>query len=195
VSDSQSLASNTLLGVSVPSSGVPPEVYDVLHRPAEANLLVLSYRDGPDEWLRDWRTHVGELPAEVGFVNVGEMTRSAAARSGEPVRSQTPGDAMAVAETVSDPTDLATVGVRASEYLETWNGNGHQTVVVLDSLTGLLDAVDLDRAFQFLHVLAGRVESVDGRAYYLLNPDAHDDRSLSTVRELADASVGLGESF
>jgi hypothetical protein len=166
-----------------------------LHRPAETNLLVLSYREGPDEWLRDWQTQVGDFPAEVGFVNAGEMTRSAAARSGASARLQNPVGDMALTETVSDPTDLATVGVRASEYLEAWDDNGRRTVVVLDTLTGLLDAVDLDRAFRFLHVLAGRVESVDGRAYYLLNPDAHDDRSLSTVRELADAAVGLGEPF
>jgi hypothetical protein len=175
---------------------VPSEVFDVLGRPAETNLLVVSYRDGPDEWLRNWQQHVGQLPAEVGFVNVGELTRSASASlsaSGGPSRSPTPDDTLPLAATFEEPADLAAVGVRASEYLETWDGNGNQTVVVLDSVTGLLEAVSLDRAFKFLHVLAGRVESVDGRAYFLLDPAAHDDRSLSTVSELADAAVGLGD--
>nr|WP_276302225.1 hypothetical protein [Halorussus sp. DT80] len=174
---------------------MPSEVYDVLGRPAETNLLVLSYRDGPDEWLGDWKRHVGEPPAEVGFVTVGEMARSASANvPGGPARSP-PGDALPLAETVEDPADLATLGVRASEYLEAWdgNGNGNRTVVVLDSLTGLLEAVSLDRAFEFLHLLAGRVESVDGSAYYLLDPEAHDYESVSVVRELADAVVGLGD--
>nr|WP_210424118.1 hypothetical protein [Halorussus ruber] len=175
---------------------MPPEVFDVLARPAETNLLVVSYRDGPDEWLQNCRQHVGELPAEVGFVNVGEMTRSASASlsaSGGPSRSPTPADALPLAATVEDPADLTAVGVRASEYLETWDCNGNRTVVVLDSVTGLLEAVSLDRAFEFLHLLAGRVESVDGRIYFLLHPEAHDDRSLSIVRELADAAVGLGD--
>lgn len=193
MSSSQPSPSNTLLGVSASPAGVPSEVYDVLSRPAETNLLVLSYRGGPDEWIRDWKNHVGELPAEVGFVTVGEITRSASTWSGTSARSPTSDDTMPLAVTVSDPTDLAAVGVRASEYLETWDGNGRQTVVILDSLTGLLDAVALDQAFRFLHLLTGRVENVDGRGYYLLNPDAHDDRSLSTVRELVDAAVGFSE--
>src|SRR6056297_3171878 len=116
-----------LLGVSSPPTGVASEVYDVLGRPAETNLLVLSYRDGPDEWLGDWKRRVGELPAEVGFVTVGEMTRSASAASagvsGGPGRSAR-GTAPPLAETVEDPAGLATLGVRASEYLETWAGNG-----------------------------------------------------------------------
>lgn len=190
---SESCPSNTLLGVSVTPSGVPSAVCDVLSRPAETNLLVVSYRAGPDEWLRNWQNHVGELPAEVGFINVGEMTRSAATQSGASARSLTPGVTMPPVSTVEEKGDLATVGTRASEYLETWDDNGRQTVVVLDSLTGLLEAVDLERAFQFLHLLAGRVESVSGRGYYLLNPDAHDDQSLSILRELADDTVGLGE--
>jgi hypothetical protein len=175
---------------------VPPEVFDMLGRPAETNLLVISYRDDPDEWLRDWQHHVGEFPAEVGFVTVGEMTRSVSASlstSGGPSRSPTPDDALPFTATVEDPADLTAIGVRASECLETWAGNGNRAVVVLDSVTGLLDAVSLDRAFEFLHVLAGRVESVDGRAYFLLDPAAHDDRSLSAVRELADHAVGLGD--
>jgi hypothetical protein len=195
MSSSELLPSHTLVGVSTSSTGLPSEVCDTLSRPAETNLLVLSYRDSPDEWLRSWQNRVGELPAEVGFVHVGETTRSAASRSGASARPQTPGDTLPLAETVSDPTDLAAVGVRASEYLEAWDGNGRQTVVVLDSLTGLLEFVDLDRAFRFLHVLTGRVESVGGRGYYLLDPDAHDDRSVSTVRELANATVGLCESL
>lgn len=189
----QPSSSSTLLGVSASPTGVPSEVYDVLGRPAETNLLVLSYRDGPDAWLGDWKRHVGDPPAEVGFVTVGEMARSASVPSG-PARSS-PGDALPLAETVEDPANLATLGVRASEYLETWDGNGNRTVVVLDSLTGLLDAVSLNRAFEFLHLLAGRVESVDGRAYYLLDPEAHDCESVSVVRELADAAVGLGDPY
>lgn len=193
MSHSEPLPYNTLLGVSASPSGVPSEVYDAIGRPAETNLLIISYRTGPGEWLRDWRDRVGELPAEVGFLNVGEMPRSAATRSGASACSLNPGAAMPITEAISDPTDLATLGVRASEYLEAWDGNGHQTVVVLDSVTCLLEAVDLDRAFRFLHVLAGRVESVDGRAYHLLDPTVHDDRSVSTLREFADDAVGLGE--
>nr|WP_137286229.1 hypothetical protein [Halorussus salinisoli] len=170
----------------------------MLPRPAETNLLVVTYRENLDAWLRDWRRSVGDMPSEVGFVHVGDATRSAAgARSAASATTSvpsSPADTSPVVKAVSDPTDLARVGVGASEYLETWDGNGRETVVYLDSLTAMLESVALDRTFAFLHVLAGRVESVDGRGYYLLDPSAHDHRSLSVVRELADAVVDLDAS-
>lgn len=195
MSRSQSSAPNTLLEGATAPEGATAEVFDALARPAETNLLVVSYRDSPDEWLHNWRTNAGDLPSEVGFVHVGDTTRSSAtavsSATSSTTRSHSPADASPFVKTVSDPTDLASVGVRASEYLETWDGNGRRTVVLFDSLTALLETVALDRAFEFFHVFAGRIESVDGRGYYLLDPSAHDDRSLSVVRELADAVVDL----
>ncbi|MFC7078861.1 DUF7504 family protein [Halorussus caseinilyticus] len=193
MSRSQSSPSNTLLEASTVPESATEEVFDALARPAETNLLVVSYRDTPDAWLRDWRGFGGDLPSEVGFVHVGNATRSGAVSgatrtTGGPSSSD---DGPSVVKAVSDPTDLARVGVTASEYLETWEDNARQTVVYLDSLTALLESVAFDRAFEFFHVLAGRVESVDGRGYYLLDPTAHDHRSLSAVRELADAVVDL----
>ncbi|MFC4451472.1 DUF7504 family protein [Halorussus aquaticus] len=194
MSRSQSSVSNTLLEGPTVTEGVTAAVFDELARPVEKNLLVVSYRRSPDVWLRHWRTNVGELPPEVGFVHVGETTRSSATVSSETsstTRSLPSADAAPFVKTVSDPTDLTSVGVRASEYLETWDGNGRRTVVCFDSVTALLDTAALDRAFRFLHVFAGRIESVDGRCYYLLDPSPHDEQSLSAVRELADAVVDL----
>lgn len=185
---SSSSPTNTL--IERPASGGPEsEVYDVLDRPAETNLLAISYRRGPDEWFRNWRTHAGSLPSEVGFVDVGETTRSTAA--GSP--SGTAAEPLPFVDAVADPADLSRLGIRISQYLESWTGNDRQTVVYLDSVTALLDHVETERAFRFLHLLAGRVESVDGRGYYLFDPSAHDDRSLTLLREFADATVESGE--
>ena len=158
----------------------------VIDRPDETNLLVVSYRDDPDAWLQRWRAQVGALPGEFGFVRVGETTRSAAAAGGRAA-----GRTLPLVAAVSDPTDLTGLGIRMSEYLEAWAGNGRRTVIWFDSVTTLLQFVDLDRAYRFLHVLSGRVKSVDGRGYYLLDPSAHDDRTIAVLQELADDSVAL----
>lgn len=200
---SRSLATpaNTLLEGSLSRETTQSAVFDVLSRPDATNLLVLSYRDNPDAWLQDWHATVGDLPEELGFVHVGAETRSTSAApsvriptSPSPVSSsdsKTGPDTVPLADAVSDPTDLARLGVYASEYLETWDGNGRETVVYLDSLTDMLKHAALPRVFSFLHVLAGRVESVDGRCFCLLDPTAHDDRSVVVVRELADAVVDV----
>ena len=177
-----------------------PEVYDVLGRPDETNLLVLSYSLGPDAWIQHWRTCVGDLPSEVGFVHVGVKTRSAAARFGDVISNPNapdstpepfPAGSPFFTDAVSDPADLARIGICASEYLEAWDGNGQETVVFLDSLTELLENVSLAHAFKFLHILGTRIEGVGGRGYYLVDPSAHDDHSLAVVRELVDSVVDL----
>lgn len=211
VSRSLSPSANTLVEAPTSCEETESAVFDVLDRSEATNLLVLSYRDSPDAWLRNWQATVGDLPEEVGFVHVGVKTRSTSAAPGSPIptslastsspsppSSSSPspdsglgGTVVPLADAVSDPTDLARLGVCASEYMEAWEGNDRETVVFLDSLTQLLEHVDLSRAFSFLHVLAGRIESVDGRGYYLLDPSAHDDESLGVVRELADAVVNV----
>lgn len=209
MSRSHSTPANTLLERSPPADAGVAAVADLLDRPAETDLLVVSYRDGPDAWLPELRSRVGGLPPEVGFVNVSVETRSAASAAPPSDRSLSPSpsgspsehpsssdaaDELPVAVAVSDPTDLARIGVRASEYLEAWSGDGRRTAVVLDSVTAMLADVALERAFSFLHLLSGRVESVDGRGYFLADPAAHDDRVVTVVRELADDVVRLGAS-
>jgi hypothetical protein len=95
---------------------------------------------------------------------------------------------------IPDPTDLGRVGVRASEYLEAWAGNDRRTVVVLDSVTAMLAEVTLERVFHFLDLLADRIESVDGRGYYLVDPTAHADHVLNVLRELPESVVGFEDS-
>jgi hypothetical protein len=164
-------------------------VYEVLSSapPSETNLLVVSYRRDPDEWLADWQRHVGTVPADFRFIHVGDVARSAAA----PATDTPAGSAPHPVTAVNDPTDLTELGIQISQYLEQWAGTDRQITVYFDSLTVRLQFADLDRVYRFLHVLAGRVKSVDGHAYYRLDPDAHDAQTLSTVQTLMDDTIEL----
>lgn len=155
--------------------------------PSETNLLVVSYLDGPDEWLPDLRAYAETLPADVGFVRVGETTRSAATATA----NVAPDSRFPAVNAVSDPADLTGLGILVSEYFERWAETDRRTVLYVDSVTALLQFVELDQAYRFLHVLGGRVRSVDGTAYYRLDPDAHESRTLAVLRNLMDSVVDL----
>lgn len=158
--------------------------------PAGEDVLFVSLVDSPDERLADWRSRAGDgAPAKVGFVNVADTTRSAASTAARGAPSPGGPDELTV-RTVSSTGDLTDIGIEVSRFLAEWDGDGHRTVVCFDSLTTLLQYVDLQRAFRFLHVLTGRVRATDGLAHYHLDPTAHDERTTNTLKTLFD---GLAE--
>ncbi|WP_458204451.1 DUF7504 family protein [Haladaptatus sp. NG-SE-30] len=185
---------NTLLQAPAFDTDAEAEIFDVLSQssPSKRNVLIVSYRQGPDAWLADWRTHVGQFPADLGFVHVGETTRSAAAQTTGATRTpgaiQSPGK---VVSAIGDPADLTGLGIQISEYLERWAHTDNQIVVYLDSLTALLQFVDINRVYRFLHVLGGRITSVDGHAYYRLDPDAHKRQTIAILESLMDAAIDI----
>ena len=162
-------------------------VYDALcgTDSAETDLLVVSYKRGPDAWLQEWARHVGERPAGFDYVHVGGATRSAAATAGG-----TGGHPLA-ATAVRDPADLTELGIRVSEIVERRGRSDRRLVVYFETLTSLLQFVELERAYRFLHVLTGRVKNVGGTFYARLDGDAHDERTVATLQTLVDDSVEL----
>ena len=165
-------ASSTAAG-EVTASLVPSEA--ALDR---TNVVGVSYTRSPDEWLEDWRRAVGRLPERCTVVCMGESTRSAAGGASM-------GPAADVTVVGENPEDLTGLGITLGEQFST----GGPTVLSFDSLTALLQYVDEKLAFRFLHSLTGRVAGNDARAHYLLDPDAHDDRTVATLTELFDATV------
>lgn len=153
--------------------------------PDSTDYLAVSLQDGPAERLEHWHRHVaGELPSKTGIVCSGETTRSVStATGGGSVRF--PGENVQVSS-VSSPGDLTGLGMRISDCLSAWEGDGNRTVVCVDSLTTVLMYVDTNRAFQFLHVLLARLESAGARAHVHMDPEAHDVRTVATITSLFD---------
>jgi len=149
--------------------------------PAEFDVLAVDYRRSADQWVDDWTRHVDDRPQSVVVVSVDETTRSATASV---TGTRYTGDA---AMGIENPGDLTGLGIAVSEYLSEHEGPG--TIVTFDSLTYLLQYVDLQRAFRFLHVLSNRVETADAVAHYHMDPAAHVDRAVITLASLFDAVV------
>ena len=150
------------------------------------NALWVSYTKSPDEQVRRFRSRTASAPRNVGIVTVDDAARSAAVAGGA-------GGTETVGETVTGPNDLTGLGIHITEYLKKWQGVGGRTVVCFDSLTAMLQYVDLETAYQFLHVLTGRFAAVGAFAHFHMDPTAHDDRTIETVLSLFDAAVELDD--
>jgi hypothetical protein len=76
-----------------------------------------------------------------------------------------------IVEGVASPTNLTGLGIKVSEYLTEWEGNGNQSVICFGSLTVLLQyAEEVQTTFKFLHTLIGRVYAAQARACYKITP-------------------------
>lgn len=139
--------------------------------PDLANLLVVSFDGDPARWLDDWE-RLGDRPERA--VLVEEVERAADGHAADAERI------------VEEPVDLTGLGITVSERLTDWGGN---SLLIFESLTVLLEHVELKRVFRFLHVLVNRVKATGAVAHYHLDPSAHDDRTIATLTSLFDTVV------
>jgi len=86
---------------------------------------------------------------------------------------------------IDDPADLSSLGIEISGFLT----DAGETMLCFQSLTELLNHSDLERAFRFLHVLAGRIRGADAVAHFHIDPTAHEPRDLNTLAALFDGVV------
>lgn len=156
--------------------------------PDSARVLGVTYRRSPDDWIETWREQVGEMPADLVVVGVGADHRSATHAS----TAGTVGSQAEPARNIESPEDLTGLGIVLSEQLEAW-ADGGELLVCFDSVTVMLQYVDLQRAFRFLHVLTGRIKTVGAQAHFHLDQTAIDEQTVATLTSLYDATVSRTE--
>jgi hypothetical protein len=113
-------------------------------------------------------------------IAIGEIERSAVPDGG----SSPPSNVSTAS--ISSPGDLTGLGIKLSQCLSSWSGDAKPTAVHFDSLTTLLQFADLKRVFQFVHVVTGRIESAGAVGYFHLDPAAHDEQTVATLRSIFD---------
>lgn len=147
--------------------------------PSETNVLAVTYTDTGREWVTHWQNHVGIPPVRGGIVAIGQGEGGV-------------DDPAWAVKTIENPVDLTGIGIELSQFLSTMAAAADDTeeiAVCFNSVTSLLQYADLQRAFRFLHVVTGRVKTVEGVGYYRIDPDAHDQQTLATLKGLFDAVV------
>jgi DNA-binding transcriptional ArsR family regulator len=139
------------------------------------NLLGVTVDRSIQLFLADWRASVERTPRDVGLVGVGETTRSAVGRQSADDR-----DGGYAIRTVADPTDLDAVEGHVASLLDGWRTRPEPTVVVVDSVTGLLDVVPKRDAVGFLDDLADLVAN-GGAVGLLVARSTAAERPLDAV--------------
>lgn len=180
--------------VLVLSDGMDPDArasyYDTLlpADPSDLRVLAIEYARGPDGWLGEWRTHVGKLPAETAIISIDDGVRSAAAPAVDPTTYERTGNGISVG-TVESPDDLTGLGIAVGGQLKRWADTPESVLLTLNSMTVLLQYVELKRVFRFLHVLVNRVKAAGAVGHYHMDPAAHDEQVVETLASVFDAVV------
>jgi hypothetical protein len=150
--------------------------------PASTNVLSVTFTQSAAEWIEDWNDRAGEPPARGGIVAIGQQ--------------EAEGDADWRVATVENPSDLTGIGIELSELLSKIAGaagDDEPLTACFDSITSLLQYADLQRTFRFLHVVTGRIKTVGGVGHFHIDPAAHTDQELATLKGLFDAVVEVDE--
>lgn len=158
--------------------------YDQFESPQS---VVVSYDQSIEDWLA---THQHTQLESVAFVSVGEPVRSAMAAT--PTESPTLPTEPRL-DGVGDPTDLTALGMAIHSYLREFTTSGHEIVLCFDSLSALVEAVPLQRAFHFLHILTNLTRALGVTAHYHYDPTLAA-QDLDTLRGLFDTELDTTNS-
>jgi hypothetical protein len=90
--------------------------------------------------------------------------------------------------TVSRPGDLTGLSMRIGEAMSELHGD--DICLYFDDVTNLLQYTDLNTAYRFFNVLTGRLRAADAAGFFGVTPGAHDERTVNTLRNLFDDTVG-----
>lgn len=147
------------------------------------NLLGALFTRSSDRWIDGVEAAVDTSPSRIGVVSTvdaddPEAVEDAYGTDERPVK----------VESVPDPGDLPRLGITLSEFVSAW-GHERPTVLAFDSVTAFLQYADTQRVYRFLHTLKGRLDSANGVGIYFLDPAAHEDQTIATLRPLFDEVV------
>jgi KaiC/GvpD/RAD55 family RecA-like ATPase len=94
---------------------------------------------------------------------------------------------------ISTQTDLTGIGMKFSALYESLYadaGNGRVRTGLI-SLSSLLMYVELRTLFRFAQTLAARIESAGGLGVFVIDPESHDTRTVSTLSQVVDGRISV----
>lgn len=140
------------------------------------SMLVFAYNRRPRVVAEHVREHTGERPESLTILNLGEGDdrRSPATTLGSNVTVEREAAA-----------NLTGIGIHVADAID--RAGDQPLQVCLGSLTTLLQYVDPETAFKFLHVTCSRLESAGGHVHAHLDPEAVDEEAVATLEPLFDA--------
>ncbi|WP_435064068.1 DUF7504 family protein [Halobaculum sp. EA56] len=152
--------------------------------PGQANVLSVTLEATPDERLSVWMREVGgTLPSRARVIDGGSgATRaSQAAASGEFPTVDV--------EVLPEDGDLVDLALSIGSTLGEWEATDVRSTLCLHSLSALLDSFPREDVIGLVNGLNDRCERLGVLAHHHIDPDAHDEETLATLRPLYDTVV------
>jgi len=103
-----------------------------------------------------------------------------------------PGDTDSAIHRISSPADLTGMGVAFTQAVDQM-GTPDRLRLGFVSISTLLQYVDAERAFSFLHVLSRRTSAAGYLGVYSIDPTTHEDRFVNVVTSIFDAAIEIRE--
>lgn len=149
-------------------------------------LGIVTVERTPSEWERQLdQLALGRVPP-VEYVDVETLSRSTSA-------SVEAGDLPSSVTTVSDPADLMALGTAMDDLLRT---DGERVGICLHSISALLQFVDREPLFKFLHLMSERVRRADALGAYYLGTSASGTELRVLFSNLCEGVATFdGETF
>lgn len=98
-------------------------------------------------------------------------------------------------ESVPSPGDLTGISIGTAKLFKQFNRKGISDIRYgLISVSTLLQYIDINTVFKFLHIYTTRVSETDGLGIYTLNDDTHDPTTVNTIKSQFDVVITLRET-
>ncbi|WP_247730466.1 RAD55 family ATPase [Halovivax limisalsi] len=98
-------------------------------------------------------------------------------------------------ESVPSPGDLTGISIGTAKLFKQFNRQGISDIRYgLISVSTLLQYIDINTVFKFLHIYTNRVSETDGLGIYTLNDDTHEEQTVNTIKGQFDVAVTLRET-
>lgn len=94
---------------------------------------------------------------------------------------------------VSSPGDLTGIGIAASGFMKQFHDRELGARVGLHTLSTLLMYADIQRVFQFSHVMTGRIEAADFVGVFTLDT-THNTEAVSILQGLFDVFIEVRDA-
>ncbi|MEF8882558.1 MAG: hypothetical protein V5A34_08565 [Halapricum sp.] len=142
--------------------------------------VIVTVALSPSEWERRLaRQATGQLPP-VDYIDVQTLSGSASASDSA--------DAPTPVATVPSPADLVTLGETIHELLNDAAEDGDRIGLSIHSVLDMLQFVDREFLFKFLHLVGDRLRNVDAIGFYHLDSTVPEQLRV-TLAHLCDTIV------
>jgi len=95
---------------------------------------------------------------------------------------------------INNPSDITRLGILVSSAVSDWADVSGETVLCFDSINVLLRYKEVGKAFRFLHILLGTLDSAETISLFHADPHAGDKQDINTIKPLFDEVISLDDS-